>query len=320
MDVRIDLRRFMTRTHLDSPIAEAFLRGRPGGGRCHVVRRRWSKDIQFSAGSRAGPDRCRRHKKRHRSALLKLFGPEGRTIVVSGDAAEDKDGRAEFARLAHDGMHIDQPYPARAIIEVGPENWPFPVPLVLKNGQWSFDSAQGKIEVLARRVGRNELNALEVCRGYVEAQMEYAARDRDADGILEYAQTILSKPGKKDGLYWEGESETLVPKSFADAAAVMLADRGKKAQPYHGYFFHILKAQGPAAEGGAVDYVVKGEMIGGFALVAWPAEYGVSGVNTFIVNHNGMVYEKDLGPTTTVLAHGMTQFNPGKGWQKVTGE
>jgi hypothetical protein len=253
-------------------------------------------------------------------ALLKLFGPEGRTIVVSGDAVEDKAGRADFARLAHEAMHIDQPYAGRAIIEIGPDKWPFPVPLVRKNGQWIFDSAAGKIEVLARRVGRNEINAIDVCRGYVEAQMEYAARDRDADGILEYAQTILSAPGKMDGLYWDGQSEELVPKSFADAAAVMLAAHGKKPQPYHGYFFHILKAQGPAAEGGAMDYVVKGEMIGGFALVAWPAEYGVSGVNTLTVNQDGAVYEKDLGPTTGVLARQMTQFNPGKGWQKVTGE
>jgi hypothetical protein len=253
-------------------------------------------------------------------ALLKLFGPEGKTIVVSGDAAEDKNGRADFARLAHQGMHIDQPYPGRAIIEVGPDNWPFPVPLVHKNGQWIFDSAAGKMEVLARRVGRNEINAIDVCRGYVEAQMDYAARDRDADGILEYAQTIVSAPGKQDGLYWEGQSETLVPKSFAEAAAVILAARGKKPQPYHGYFFHILKAQGPAADGGAMDYVVKGEMIGGFALVAWPAEYAVSGVHTLIVNHDGVVYEKDLGATTGVLARQMTRFNPDKGWQKITGE
>jgi hypothetical protein len=253
-------------------------------------------------------------------ALLKLFGPEGRAIVVSGDAAEDKNGRADFARLARESMHIDQPYRSRAIIEVGPDNWPFPVPLTLKNGMWSFDSAKGKMEVLARRVGRNELNAIDVCRGYVEAQMEYAAHDRDGDGILEYAQTILSKPGKKDGLYWEGAPETLAPKSFADAAAVMLAAQGKKPQPYHGYFFHILKAQGPDAAGGAMNYVVKGEMIGGFAMVAWPAEYGVSGVNTLIVNQRGIVYEKDLGATTGVLARAMTQFNPGKGWQKITGE
>jgi hypothetical protein len=253
-------------------------------------------------------------------ALLKLFGPEGRPIVVSGDAAEDKNGRDEFARLAHESMHIAQPHASRAIIEVGPENWPFPVPLVRKNGQWMFDSSQGKIEVLARRVGRNELNAIDVCRGYVEAQMEYAARDRNAHGVLAYAQHILSTPGKKDGLYWEGESETLVPKSFGDAAAVFLAAQGKKAQPYHGYFFHILKAQGAAAEGGSMDYVVKGEMIGGFALVAWPAEYGVSGVHTLMVNQSGVVYEKDLGATTGVLVRQMTRFNPDKGWQKVTGE
>jgi hypothetical protein len=253
-------------------------------------------------------------------ALLKLFGPDGKTIVVSGDPAEDKNGRADFARLAHQSMHIDQQHSSRAIIDVGPENWPFPIPLVLENGHWMFDSAQGKIEVLARRVGRNEMNAIDVCRAYVEAQMEYAARDRDADGILEYAQTILSAPGKKDGLYWEGESETLVPKAFADAAAVMVDAKGKKAQPYHGYFFHILRAQGPEADGGAMNYVVKGEMIGGFAMVAWPAEYGVSGVNALIVNHTGVVYEKDLGPATGVLARQMTQFNPGKGWQKVSGE
>jgi hypothetical protein len=176
------------------------------------------------------------------------------------------------------------------------------------------------VEVLARRIGANELNAIEVCRGYVEAQMSYAERDRNAHGTLEYAQHILSAPGKKDGLYFEGESETLVPKSFGNAAAVMLAAQGKKPQPYHGYFFHILKAQGPAAEGGAMDYMVKGNMIGGFALVAWPAEYGVSGVNTLMVSHHGMVYEKDLGPTTSVLARQMTRFNPDKGWKKVTGE
>ncbi len=254
------------------------------------------------------------------AALLKIFGPQGKAIVVSGDPAEDKAGREEFAKLAGQAMHIDQPYPGRAIIEAGTDNWPFPVPLKQKNGQWMFDSAAGKLEVLARRVGRNEINAIDVCRAYVEAQMEYAARDRDADGILEYAQSILSAPGKKDGLYWEGESESLVPKTFADAAAVMLAAKGKKAVPYHGYFFHILKAQGPAADGGAMDYVVKGEMIGGFAMVAWPAEYGVSGVNTLIVNHAGIVYEKDLGPTTGALARQMTRFNPDKTWHKISGE
>jgi Protein of unknown function (DUF2950) len=253
-------------------------------------------------------------------AMLRLFGPAGRSSVVSGDSAQDKAGREDFARMAHEKLTIEQPHADRAEIVVGDQAWPFPVPLVRRNGQWMFDSAAGKVEVLARRVGANELNAIEVCRGYVEAQMKYAEHDREADGVLEYAQTIVGKSGKHEGLYAEGESEHLVPKSFADAAAVMLAAQGKKPQPYHGYFFHILKAQGPAAEGGAMDYLVKGEMIGGFALVAWPAEYGVSGVNTFIVNHHGVVYQKDLGPTTSVLARQMTRFDPGPGWKKVTGE
>ncbi len=253
-------------------------------------------------------------------ALLKLFGPAGRAIVISGDAAEDKAGREEFSRMAHEKLNIEQPHSDRAVIVVGEREWPFPVPLVRRNGEWIFDSAAGKVEVLARRIGANELNAIDVCRGYVEAQMMYAQKDRNGDGILDYAQHILSVPGKKDGLYFEGESDQLVPKSFGDAAAVMLASQGKKAQPYHGYFFHILKAQGAAAEGGALDYVVKGKMMGGFALVAWPADYGVSGVKTFIVSHHGLVYEKDLGPGTNVLARQMTRFNPDKGWKKIAGE
>jgi hypothetical protein len=193
------------------------------------------------------------------------------------------------------------------------------VPIVLQNGQWRFNSAVGRVEVLARRVGRNELTAIEVCRAYVEAQTEYAAHDRAASGTLQYAQKILSSPGKKDGLYWEGEPDNLVPKAFADASAAMLAE-GRKPAPYHGYYFRILKAQGPAAEGGAMDYVVKDKMIGGFALVAYPAEYGVSGIETFLVNHRGQVFEKDNGPTTGTLARQMVRFNPDKTWKPVIGE
>jgi hypothetical protein len=214
----------------------------------------------------------------------------------------------------------DRDNPNRATIIAGDQNWPFPVPLVRKNGQWYFDAARGRVEILARRIGRNELAAIDVCRAYVEAQMEYASRDRDADGTLEYAQRIISSPGKKDGLYYEGEPQNLAPKSFADAAAVLMQGQGKKPVPYHGYFFHILKAQGPDAQGGAMDYVVKGEMMGGFALIAWPAEYGVSGVKTLIVNHQGIVYEKDLGPQTAALARQMTRFNPDKSWKPVVGE
>ena len=252
--------------------------------------------------------------------MLKLFGPEGKDVVESGDPAEDQNGRAEFARRAHEKLTIaiEPSNPNRATIVVGEQNWPLPVPLIKKNGQWRFDPAEGRITILARRIGRNELTAIDVCRAYVEAQLEYASRDRLSGGVLEYAQTIRSTPGKRDGLYWEGESGTLVPKAFADAAAALTATA--RAVPYHGYHFRILKAQGPDATGGAMDYVVRGKMIGGFALVAFPEEYGVSGVKTFIVNHNGIVYEKDLGSMTGALARQMTRFNPDKTWRKIEGE
>jgi hypothetical protein len=255
------------------------------------------------------------------AALLQLFGPAGRDIVESGDPAEDKNARAEFARRAHEKLQIElEPLnPNRATIVTGNQNWPLPVPLVGHDGQWRFDPAEGRVEILARRVGRHELTAIDVCRAYVEAQMEYAARDRDGDGVLKYAQTISSSPGKHDGLYWAGEPDNLVPKAFADAAAAMFAE-GKHPVPYHGYYFHILKAQGPDAQGGALNYVVKGKMFGGFALVAYPADYGVSGVKTFLVNHHGIVYEKDLGPTTATLARRMKSFNPDKTWRAVEGE
>ncbi|HMD71473.1 MAG TPA: DUF2950 domain-containing protein [Bryobacteraceae bacterium] len=255
------------------------------------------------------------------AALLKIFGPAGRDIVESGDAAEDKAGRAHFTGLAHAKMVVapEPGNPDRATVIVGPEDWPFPIPLIRQNGQWWFDTAAGRVEVLARRVGRNELTAIDVCRGYVEAQMEYAAQDRNGDGVLQYAQKMAASPGKKDGLYWEGESGSPVSKSFADAAAAMSPDARKPA-PYHGYFFRMLKAQGPDAPGGAMDYVVNGKMIGGFALVAYPAEYGVSGIKTFLVGHQGIVYEKDLGAATATLARQMTRFNPDKTWRAVEGE
>ncbi|MGA2716138.1 MAG: DUF2950 domain-containing protein [Bryobacteraceae bacterium] len=256
------------------------------------------------------------------AALMKLFGPQGTDIVQSGDPAEDKDSRAEFARRAHDKMElqIEPSNPDRAVIVVGNQNWPLPIPLIrTKAGQWHFDVARGRVEILARRLGRNELVAIDVCRAYVEAQLEYASRDRDANGVLEYAQKIVSSPGGKDGLYSGGEPDNLVPKAFADAATAMFAE-GKKPIPYHGYYFRILTAQGPDAPGGARNYLVKGQMIGGFALVAYPAEYGVSGIKTFIVNHRGIVYEKDMGPATGTLARQTTRFNPDKTWKAVQGE
>ncbi len=255
------------------------------------------------------------------AALLKLFGPQGADIVQSGDTEEDKTSRADFTRRAHEKLEVKvEPYnPGRATIVTGVDNWPFPVPLIrLKSGQWHFDAARGRTEILARRIGRNELVAIDVVRGYVEAQMEYASHDRDANGILEYAQHLLSPAGKKDGLYTEGEANSLIPKDLA-AAADSVSTSGKRV-PYHGYFFRILTAQGPDAPGGAHAYLVNGKMIGGFGLIAWPADYGVSGVKTFIVNQDGVVYERDLGATTGATAHQTMSFNPGKGWHAIQGE
>jgi hypothetical protein len=253
------------------------------------------------------------------AALLQLFGPAGKDIVESGDAAQDKDLRAEFARSAHEKLQINEDplTPDLVTFTVGAQEWPFPVPLVRRNGGWQLDSASGRIEILARRIGRNELNAMEVCRGYAEAQMEYAAAARDGDHVLKYAQRIVSTPGRQDGLYSEGVPDNLVSRPFAEAAAARLATAGKKQEPYHGYYFRVLRSQGPEAPGGAFDYVVNGRMMGGFALVAWPAEYGVSGIRTLISNHDGVVYEKDLGAGTATQARQMTRFNPDKSWREL---
>jgi len=252
------------------------------------------------------------------AALLQLFGPEGKDIVESGDAAEDTDSRAEFARSAHEKLQIEEdPLNAdRVTFTVGEQEWPFPVPVIRRDGKWQLDSSTGRVEVLARRVGRNELNAMEVCRGYAEAQLEYAAAARDGDRVLKYAQKIAATPGKQDGLYAEGVPDPLVSRAFAEAAALNPAG-DKKPEPYHGYYFRVLKSQGPDAAGGAFDYVVKGKMIGGFALIAWPAEYGVSGIRTLLINHEGVVYEKDLGAATAIAARQMTRFNPDKSWRSV---
>ena len=253
------------------------------------------------------------------AALLQLFGPAGKDIVESGDPAQDKDHRAEFAQSARAKLKFDRDplTPDRVTFAVGEQDWPFPVPLIRRDGKWQFDAASGKLEILARRIGRNELNAMEVCRGYAEAQLEYAAGPRDGDHILKYAQHVVSTPGKQDGLYADGVPDSLVSRAFADAAAANVFAGNKKPAPYHGYYFRVLKSQGPDAAGGAFDYVVNGKMIGGFALVAWPAEYGVSGIRTLIINHQGVVHEKDLGAGTALLARQMTRFNPDKSWRPV---
>jgi hypothetical protein len=253
------------------------------------------------------------------AGLAALFGPAGKDVLTSGDAEQDKKERAEFARLARDKHQLEpgEMNAAVMILSIGSADWPFPVPIVRNKDKWSFDASQGAVEMRARRIGANELDAIEICAGYVEAQTEYAAQDRDNHKMLAYAQHIVSAKGRHDGLYWEGSSESLVPKGFAEAAVETGRASAAKLKPYQGYYFRVLKAQGPNAEGGQHNYIVKDTMIGGFGLVAFPASYGISGIHTFIVNHDGVIYEKDLGSPVTGTATTVTRYDPDKSWTRV---
>jgi hypothetical protein len=251
--------------------------------------------------------------------LMAIFGPAAKDVLSSGDAVEDKAVRERFVKAYEAKNALVQDGDAKAVLQIGPHEWPFPIPIVKKNQQWSFDTKKGKEELNNRRIGRNELSTIQTCLAYVDAQREYAAKDRDTDGLFEYAQKFVSTPGTKDGLYWEakpGEEESPFGDLFARATREGYKKTDNKPTPYHGYYFKVLKAQGKNAPGGAYDYVVKGRMIGGFGMVAYPANYGVSGVMTFVVNHDGIVYEKNLGKDTTKIAQAMKLFNPDKTWRK----
>ena len=254
--------------------------------------------------------------------LLAIFGPAGKEVISSGDEVADKAGRERFVK-AYEAMNkLEKETDKKVTLLIGKNEWPFPIPIVKKGETWAFDTLAGKEEMLNRRIGKNELHAVKVCLAYVDAQREYALKDRDGDGLLDYAQKFGSTKGKKDGLYWEAkEGEEQSPLGPLAARAVKEGYTGRKPGdnpvPYHGYFYKILKAQSKNAPGGAYDYLVKGRMIGGFALVAYPAEYGNSGVMTFIVNHDGVVYEKDLGRETTKIAGTMTKYDPDKTWKKL---
>lgn len=241
-----------------------------------------------------------------------IFGPQGKTLLTSGNPGEDKSERQEFASIAHNKHQLerDSMNPNRMILSIGTEDWPFPVPIVKKDNGWIFDSSMGQLSMRARRIGRDELDAIEICAGYVGAQESYAhKRDVNENSILQYARRIMSTPGHHDGLYWEG-SGALVPKGFAEAST-------EHPKAYHGYYFKILTAQGPDAPGGAHNYLAKNLMIGGFALAAWPAQYGVSGVHTFVVSMDGIVYEKDLGQPTNAMVSQVTRYNPDSSWTPV---
>jgi hypothetical protein len=248
--------------------------------------------------------------------LMAIFGPDGQDFVASADPVEDKNNAAAFAAEAgaKNSISIEPAKPNRAIIIVGEKEWPLPVPLIKGKGKWHFEAKAGRQEILFRRIGANELDAIQVCRGYVEAQKEYALQIHDDSGVNQYAQRIFSTPGKQDGLYWQNPDGTSSG-PIGDAVAKALDEGysiGKSG--FHGYYFKILQGQGPAARLGRLDYVIEGIMIGGFALVAVPAQYGVTGIKTFIVNNDGIVFQKELGPASLDIVKKMKLYNPDTTW------
>ena len=252
------------------------------------------------------------------AGLTRVLGPNSREILSSGDPVADASGRKRVLE-AYDAKHqVVMEGADKAALVIGDDDWPFPIPLVRTANGWQFDTAAGRDEILFRRIGRNELSTIQTCLAYVDAQNEYAEKGIAGNGV--YAQRFVSRPGKKDGLYWPaqaGEDDSPLGE-LAAAAAAEGYRAGEQRVPYHGYYYKILTRQGPNAAGGALDYIVRGNMIGGFALVAYPAQYRNSGVMTFLVNHQGRVYEKDLGPDTARIAQGVTAFNPDSTWQQVT--
>ena len=255
--------------------------------------------------------------------LLAIFGPDGKDFVSSSDTVHDKSIAASFAAKAEEKhlVNMDPKNKARAVLSVGSNDWPFPVPIVRRGSKWFFDSKQGHDEILFRRIGTNELDAIQICRGFVVAQKEYASEVHDNSGVNQYAQKIISTPGKQDGLYWQNADGTPGgPISEAIARAIQEGYSPGKTSGYHGYYFKVLRGQGPAARLGQLDYVVEGVMIGGFALVAFPAEYRVTGVKSFMVSYDGILYEKDFGPDTTSIIQHMERYNPDKSWHRTDDE
>ena len=251
--------------------------------------------------------------------LSQLFGPEGKDVVFTGEVGLDRQHALNFAAQAQEKkkVTVDPKSGTRAFLLVGNEDWPFPVPLVKKNQSWYFDANAGRQELLYRRIGSNELDAIQICHGYVEAQHAYALEPREEYEVNQYAQRIISTPGKQDGLAWQNTDGSWGGPIGEKIAQAIDQGYTSKSEPYHGYFFKILKGQGPEAPLGKMDYVVNGIMIGGFGLVAAPAEYGVTGVDTFIVSQDGVVYQKNFGTNTLDEFKKMELFNPDKSWAPV---
>ena len=252
------------------------------------------------------------------AALREILGSEGEEIIASEDTVLDRLNAAAFAAEARTSLRLERDSTGTVVtLSVGADDWPVPIPLVADGDQWRFDAAAGRDEVLRRRVGRNELDAIEICRGYVEAQREYALVKRDGAIVNQYAQRIISTPGKQDGLAWRLDDSTWAGPVSEGIAQAIADGYTSRAEPFHGYYYKVLKGQGPAAPLGEVDFVVQGAMIGGFALVAAPADYGVTGIKTFIVSHDGIVYEKDLGEQTLAVFQAMERYDPDSTWTVV---
>ena len=250
-------------------------------------------------------------------ALKQILGPGSEDLLASKDPVQDKQRALAFVGRANEKSAVQMASSKRAILVVGNEEWPLPIPIVKRQGKWYFDTREGRQVILQRRIGANELDAITICRGFVEAQLDYAATPHDNSGINQYAQRIFSTPGKQDGLYWVNPDGT-PGGPIGDAVAKAIQEGYSTSNPsgYHGYFFKILKGQGPAAPLGQIDFVIEDVMIGGFALVAAPVDYRVTGVKTFIVSHDGIVYQKDLGPNTINVVKAMERYNPDKTWAR----
>ncbi|MRR57965.1 MAG: DUF2950 domain-containing protein, partial [Deltaproteobacteria bacterium] len=260
-------------------------------------------------------------KKADKAAVKAFLGPSSEQLI-SGDAVDDRRIRDRFLSAYDELQRLDREGKEKTVLVIGKNEWPFPIPLVMNKNRWRFDTKAGIQEIINRRIGANEIDTIQTCLAFIDAEQEYSMNDFDGNGLLDYAAKFWSDPGKKNGLYWqtgEGEAPSPLGELFAKAKAEGYTRKSGEEgpRPYHGYLYRILTGQGKHAKGGAYDYLVKGQLLGGVALVAYPAQYGASGVMTFIVNHDGVVYQKDLGRKTAETASAIKLFDPGPGWTKV---